>query len=56
MHVYMLFGKVLAHYKPKLYVHINTVELHLSGRLLSESPMIRIGLDLPVNVSRILQN
>ena len=32
----------------------NTVELHLSGRWLSGSPIIRIGLALRVNLSRIL--
>jgi len=34
---------------------IGTVELHLSGRWLSGSPIIRIGLALRVNLSRILQ-
>jgi hypothetical protein len=33
----------------------STVELHLSGRWLSRSPIIRIGLALWVYVSRILQ-
>ena len=31
-------------------------ELHLSGCWLSGSPIIRIGLARPVNLSRILQN
>jgi hypothetical protein len=34
----------------------STVELHFSGHRLSGSPIIRIGLALRVNVSRILQN
>jgi len=33
-----------------------TAELHLSGRWLSGSPIIRIDLALRVNLSRILQN
>jgi len=33
-----------------------TVELRLSGRRLSGSPVIRIGLALQVNLFRILQN
>jgi hypothetical protein len=33
-----------------------TVELHLTGRFLTVSPVIRIGLALRVNFSRILQN
>jgi hypothetical protein len=33
-----------------------TVELRLSGRWLSGQPIIRIGLDLWGNLSRILQN
>jgi len=36
--------------------NINTVKLHLSGRCLSGSPIIQIGLALQVNLSRILQN
>jgi len=35
---------------------INTVEFHLSGVLLSGSPVIHICLTLRVNLSRILQN
>jgi len=35
---------------------LTTEELHLTGRLLSGSPIIRIGLALRVNLSRILQN
>jgi hypothetical protein len=35
---------------------LSTVELHLPGRWLSGSPIIWIGLDLRVNLSRILQN
>jgi len=34
----------------------DTVELHLSGRWLSRSPIIRIGLAFRVILSRILQN
>jgi len=37
-------------------VERRTAELHLSGRWLSVSPIIRIGLALRVNLSRILQN
>jgi len=33
-----------------------TIELHVSGRWLSGYPIIRIGLALPVNLLRILQN
>ena len=36
--------------------NIGTVELPISGRWLSRSPIIRIGLDLRVNLSRVLQN
>ena len=35
---------------------LSTVELHLSGCWISESPVIRIGLVLRANLSRILQN
>jgi hypothetical protein len=38
------------------YVLWITVELHLAGRWLSGSAIIRNGLALRVNVSRILQN
>jgi hypothetical protein len=34
----------------------NAVEIDLSGRWLSRSPVIRIGLACRVNLSRILQN
>jgi hypothetical protein len=34
----------------------NALELHLSGRYLSGSPIIRIGLAIWINFSRILQN
>jgi len=34
----------------------STVEFHLFGRWLTGSPIIRIGLALRVNLSRILQN
>jgi len=49
MYVYVLIGVVLAPYKPKLYAQTNIVELHLFGRLLSGSPIIRIGLAIRVN-------
>jgi len=35
---------------------LSTIELHLSGHWLSGTPIIRIGLALRVNLSRILQN
>jgi len=37
-------------------IAVNTVELHLSGRSLSGSPVIQIGLSLQVNLLKILQN
>ena len=37
-------------------IDFKTVELHLSGRWLSGSPVIRTGLFFRVNMSRILQN
>ena len=36
--------------------NIDTLKLHLSGRWLSGSPIIRIDMVLRVNLSRILQN
>ena len=42
----MFLDKVLAHYQPKIDVQTNTLELHLSGRFLPASAMIRIGLAL----------
>jgi len=36
--------------------YLSTVELHLSGRWLSVSPFIGIGLAPGVNLSRIPQN
>jgi hypothetical protein len=56
------FGKTLpsSPSESKIQVQVtnlsHTVELHWSGLLLSGSPIIRIGLTLQVNLSRILQN
>ena len=36
-------------------VHPSTVEIHLSGSRLSGTPIIRIGLALRVNLSRMLK-
>ena len=56
IHVVYLKVKRCADGTPKIPVTIKTVEFHLSGRWLSGHPIIRIGLALPVNLSRILQN
>jgi hypothetical protein len=41
---------------PEFPWKIKTVELHFSARRFSGSPIIRIGLALPVNLSGIVQN
>ena len=40
----------------RIWINGNKVELHLSGRWLSGSPIIRTCLDLRVNLSGILEN
>jgi len=44
------------HTRSIIVINPRTVELHLSGRWLAGSPIIRFGLALRVNLSRIQQN
>jgi hypothetical protein len=58
--IYMALIFNATHSRPNCLMQFTTtgitVELHFSGRSLSRSPIIRIGLVLQVNLSIILQN
>jgi len=54
--VCIVIKKSVSTFSMTIYSNVYTVELHLSGRWLSGPPIIRTGLVLPVNLSRILHN